>query len=155
MIVIKPDKKIKHRFKKSVDFDVLSSIYSLLYSTYAIKSANYVIILKATAGKWSFYSKQKHRKRVKINISDNVLSPTLFQTTLLHEFRHFLQDRVMHVPWTAEEYDDSTYKTYKKSPSEVDAMFFDKSLGRRMVRLHDKLRKMKVVWKKYEKYKRS
>jgi len=156
MITIKPDAQIQAKFGHVVDFDVLSAIYSLMYDSFSKskRKIDYVITLKYTKGGWSYYDFQKKRRNIRINISEDISSTNVFQATVLHEFRHFVQDRIFKVSWGMEEYDDSTLFSYKNSPAEVDALTFDKLLGRKVIRLHNRMKKVKSEYKKFDRYNR-
>jgi hypothetical protein len=154
MITIKPDAQIRAKFGHVVDFDVLSAIYSLMYDSLkkSKRKIDYIITLKMTKGGWSYYDFQEKRRNIRINISEDISSSNVFQATLLHEFRHFVQDRIFKVSWGLKEYDDSTFEKYKNSRSEIDALTFDKLLGRKITRLHNKLKKTKATWKNFDTY---
>lgn len=139
MIIIKPDKKIKKRFK-DIDFATLSLVFSLLFdNVYEVKKKrNFTINLKLTAGFYSYYCWQKGRT-VRMNISEIIFDEKQFHITLLHEFRHFCQDKAFRIPLTRKYYDDRTEQRYLSSPAEIDADNFSIMNLSSVLRLYNRM----------------
>ena len=153
MITLKPDKKIKKRFSY-IDWQVLSCVYSLLFDSIysAKKKRNYTIKLIISNGMDSYYVFQPG-KNVRINISEVIFNEITFHRTLLHEFRHFIQDKVFKIPITRANYDETTTKTYMQSPIEVDARAYEKLTLYKVTRAYDRLVTLKKGFNKVSKYK--
>ena len=153
MIVFKPDKKTRKRFPK-IDFRTLSLVYSLLFdSVYKVKKKRtFNITLKVTSGLYSYYCFQQSRN-VRINISDVIFDEKQFHSTLLHEFRHFVQDKALHIPWSKKYYDDSTEEKYIASPSEIDADSFTIFTERKVLTLYKRMLKFKESISKFNVFK--
>ena len=126
----------------------------MMYDTFMKdrRKSNYTILLRSTKG-ISYYGQQKTRGKIKIHLSEKMTSLYEFHGTVAHEFRHFVQDVVFRVPWTKKEYDDSTDEKYYNSPAEIDAIKFDTVVTDKVIRLHNRLKKVKSSYKKYSKYK--
>lgn len=139
MIIIKPDKKIRNRFK-DIDFQTLSLVFSLLFdNVYQVKKKrNFTINLKLTAGIFSYYCFQSGRT-VRMNISELIFDEKQFHTTLLHEFRHFCQDKAFRIPLTRKYYDDRTEQRYLSSPAEIDADNFSIMNLSSVLRLYNRM----------------
>jgi len=153
MVIFKPDKKLKKRFKQ-LDWQSLSCVYSLLFdSVYkAQKKRNYIIRLIITTGTDSYYVFQSG-KNVRINISEVIFNEITFHRTLLHEFRHFLQDKAFKIPITKSNYDETTYKTYMRSPIEIDARAYEKLTLYKVTRAYNRMVKLKKIFSKISIYK--
>jgi hypothetical protein len=143
MIIIKPDNKIKKRFK-DIDFRSLSLVYSLLFDNVykAKKKRTYNLSLKLTAGEYSYYTQQQGRN-IRINISELIFDEKQFHLTLLHEFRHFVQDKALRIPWTRKFYDDRTVYKYMMSPAEIDADNFSEKSVSKVICLYKRMVKFK------------
>ena len=143
MIVFKPDQKIRKRFPK-IDFRALSLVYSLLFDVvYKVKKKRtYFITLKVTSGLDSYYCFQQG-KHIRINISDVIFDEKQLHLTLLHEFRHFVQDKAFHIPWSRKYYDDRTEQTYMDSPAEIDADNFSIFAESKVLRMYNRMIKFK------------
>jgi len=152
MIVFKPNKNIKKRFKE-IDFNTLSLVYSLLFdSIYKVKKKrNYTIYLKIVKKDYSYYSFQPG-KFVYICISGIIFDEKQFHSTLLHEFRHFCQDKVFRIPMTKKNYDETTFKSYLTSPIEVDAGWYEMITVPKVKRLYKRLTKLKNTLEKNSRY---
>ena len=153
MIIFKPDSKLKKRFNQ-FDWQALSCVYTLLFdSVYNVnKKRNYTIRLKITANIDSYYAFQAGRN-VRINISELIFDQNQFHITLLHEFRHFIQDKVFKIPVTKANYDETTFKTYLRSPIEIDARSYEKLTLSKVIRTYNRLVTVKKSFKKLSKYK--
>jgi hypothetical protein len=120
MIIFKPSAEIKKRFK-DIDFKSLSMVYSLLLSSVEKgkkkQSKIYTINLYYSKKTSSYY----YFKRDHITFGSDVQTTRAFHVSLLHEFRHFCQDRCLKIPFTVKNYNDATYSTYMNSPIEIDA----------------------------------
>jgi hypothetical protein len=144
MIVLKPDKRLKQRFK-SIDFNTLSLVYSLLFDTiYKVsKKRSFNITLKLTSGVYSYYCFDQIGSNVRINISEVIFDEKEFHLVLLHEFRHFCQHKVLKIPWSRKYYDDRTEESYIKSPSEIDADNFAFISEFKVLRMYKRMVKFK------------
>ena len=154
MITFKPDQMCRHIFDKKIDFDTLSLVYSLLYdSVYkGKKKRNYIIRIYTTASNNSYYATQKGCN-VRINISDTIVKTKTFQWVLLHEFRHFLQNKIFKIPFNKKNYDDSTDLKYKSSPIEIDAVNYEHVALPKVLRLYNRLLKIKCTLRNVSDYK--
>ena len=139
MIIIKPDNKIKKRFTH-IDFRTLSLVYSLLFdNVYKVKKKRvFNLNLKLTTGMFSYY-RQQRGSNIRINISELIFDDKQFHITLLHEFRHFVQDKALHIPWTRKFYDDRTAYKYMMSPVEIDADNYSLCSASKVVRLYNRM----------------
>jgi hypothetical protein len=153
MITLKPSKRCRELFGNKIDFDTLSIVYSMIYdSCHKGKvKRNYTINIVISSGIYSYY-KYQTGKHVRINISDLVNTVPYFQQTLLHEFRHFLQDKVLKIPYTRANYDDSTDKSYLESPLEIDACNYEDNAFPKVLRIYDQLVKSKADLASIAKY---
>ena len=52
---------------------------------------------------------------------------------LLHEFRHFMQDKVFRITLTKKNYDESSTKSYLLSPVEIDAISYEINIGKKVL----------------------
>ena len=154
MIVFKPDQKCRKRFKDKVDFDTLALVYSILYDTLykGQKKRNFTISIYTTAGLYSYYRWQKG-SNVRINISELIFDVKTFHRALIHEFRHFLQDKIFKLPLTKKNYDDSTLQKYAASPVEIDADNYEAFVLPKAMRLYNRLLRAKVTIGKVSDYK--
>jgi len=152
MIVLKPTAKLRKRFSK-IDFETLSLVYSLLFiSIYKVKKKrSFTLHIKTTKKDYSYYTFQPG-KYVFINISDCIIGEKLFQFTLLHEFRHFIQDKVFKIPLTKKNYDETSMDTYMSSPVEADVDSYTKLTSPIVTSLHKRLTKLKTKLTKKSKY---
>jgi hypothetical protein len=152
MIVFKPDNKLKKRFNQ-IDWQVLSCVYSLMFdSIYNVKKKrDYIIRLKLTANIDSYYAFQAGRN-VRINISELVFDQKIFYVTLLHEFRHFIQDKVFKIPITKANYDETSIKSYMRSPIEIDARAYERLTLLKVVNIYNRLVTLKKSFKRLGKY---
>lgn len=152
MIILKPDNKIKNRFK-DIDFQTLSLVYSILFdNVYKVKKKrNFTINLKLTAGIFSYYCFQTGNT-VRMNISEIIFDQKQFHVTLLHEFRHFCQDKAFRIPLTRKYYDDRTEQRYLSSPAEIDADSFSLKNLNSVLNLYRRLLKFKKSTETYSKF---
>lgn len=96
-------------------------VYSLLLSSVEKgkkkQSKIYTINLYSSKkGNSYYYFKQNH-----ITLGSDVQTLRAFHVSLLHEFRHFCQDRCLKIPFTVKNYNEATHLTYMNSPIEIDA----------------------------------
>ena len=152
MIILKPDRKIKSRFKE-IDFETLSLVFSILFNNvYKVKKKrSFIINLKLTAGIFSYYCFQPGRT-VRMNISEVIFDEKQFYTTLLHEFRHFCQDKAFRIPLTKKYYDDRTEQRYLASPAEIDADSFSINNLNSTLNLYRRLLRFKKSTEMYSKF---
>ena len=92
---------------------------------------------------------------VRINISELVFGDTNFVEILLHEFRHFVQDKAFKVPFTKSYYDDSTEEKYLNSPCEIDADDFVVKSSKDIFKIYKKINKFKKAISAYNKFKKE
>jgi len=152
MIILKPTIKVRKRFSK-IDFETLSLVYSLLFdSVYkARKKRNYTLYIKFVKKDYSYYTFQPG-KFVYIKMSGVIFDDKQFHSTLLHEFRHFIQDKVFRIPLTKKNYDETTLKSYLTSPVEADAEWFEMHSTPKVMKLYKRLLKLKTSLSKDCKY---
>ena len=134
MITFRPAPKIVKKFSK-VNFEFLSYAASIYFSGIAKINKDYTIRIIMTPSNCSSYTFQTGNIVV-IKMSQDIIIEKYFIRDLLHEFRHFLQEKVYRVPDTKEWYDDSTHRSYMNSPCEKDARQFDKKIGSRIIRFY-------------------
>lgn len=153
MIIFKPDHKIQKRFPK-IDFQIMSGIFSTIFDTVykSKKKRNHIIAIRMAAGLNSYYRFQAGTNN-KIHISDVIFREDIFVSTLLHEFRHFIQDKVFRIPLTKKNYDETTTKSYMNSPVEIDATTFEQTFLCRVLEMHSKQKKDKKFFESNCKYK--
>jgi hypothetical protein len=142
MIIFKPSADIKKRFK-DVDFKSLSMVYSLLFSSVENrpKKVNKLhtikIYLSRKQSSYYFF------KRDYITIGNEVQTERSFHTCLLHEFRHFCQDRCLKIPFNKSTYNDATFSTYMASPLEIDANNYTVFNQARVIQFYKRLKSLK------------
>lgn len=153
MIILKPDKKIQSKFS-NIDFRVLSLVYSILFDNCCnlTRKRNYTLTLKSTVGLYSYYSFQRGTN-IRINISEVIFDEKQFHDTLVHEFRHFLQDKALHIPWNRKFYDDTTDVKYLASPAEIDADNFAFLVTSKVKRMYNRLVKFKADVSQFKDFK--
>lgn len=154
MIILKPGTKCRKRFKDKIDFDTLSLVYSILYDSVfkGVKKRNYTLNIVITAGEYSYYAWQKGQN-VRVNISELIFDAPAFHRALLHEFRHFLQDKIYKIPLTIKNYNTATQYTYINSPVEIDANNFEDMVYYKAMRLYSRMLKAKTNFSKVTGYK--
>lgn len=143
MVVFKPDKALRKKFP-NIDFEVLSSVYSLICNSLdkRKKKSYFIVHLILREGDYSYYNWQTGTI-VDLFLSDYIKTEANFHATLLHEFRHFIQDRIFNIPLTKKNYSEKTYKMYIQCPIEVDARKFEKKFSNKIMRLYNRLKKCK------------
>jgi hypothetical protein len=122
MIRIKPDKLTKTKYK-TIDFSLLEHICNILFTSYKTNKRSYTIHIKGVKGDECSYLCGT-RGRLTIKIITNLKNDSSFIKYFLHEFRHFLQDKIFRVAFDDTTYNDTTYETYINSPLEVDVKNF-------------------------------
>lgn len=148
MVFLNPNENIKSRFS-NIDFDVLSSVYTTIFDANARPSKrrfHYVVNIRLVKDNYSWYAYQTGTT-VNLAISENVDTELYFQRTLLHEFRHFMQDKIFKLRMTKSNYDESDLETYRKSPIEVDCRRFENRQLYRVLRLYQRMVKVKSKFK--------
>lgn len=152
MIHLKLDPKFKKRFP-DLDIESLSLVYSLIFdSIYKCKKKrNYKIYIKMTSGVFSYYTWQQGTN-VRINISDIIFNIDTFNSTLLHEFRHFCQDKIFKIPITKKNYNETTTESYLMSPVEIDADNFERLSYPKTLKLYNKIVKIKQEFRQLFNY---
>ena len=132
----------------------MSGIFSTIFDTVykSKKKRNHIIAIRMAAGLNSYYRFQAGTNN-KIHISDVIFREDIFVSTLLHEFRHFIQDKVFRIPLTKKNYDETTTKSYMNSPVEIDATTFEQTFLCRVLEMHSKQKKDKKFFESNCKYK--
>jgi hypothetical protein len=155
MIVFKPTKQFKLKYK-GVDFNTLSLVYSIIFdSVYKVKrKRSYVLYLHETKYNYSFYRFQSGRF-VRVHVSHIVKNFKKMNSYLLHEFRHFMQDKIFKIPLTKKNYDESTVKSYLGSPVELDADRFEMEMNEKVLKLYNNLITTKKQFYNHSKYKEN
>jgi hypothetical protein len=87
-----------------------------------------------------------------MNISEIIFDQKQFHITLLHEFRHFCQDKAFRIPLTRKYYDDRTEQRYLSSPAEIDADSFSLKNLNSVLNLYRRLLKFKKSTETYSKF---
>jgi hypothetical protein len=153
MIEFAPTKDIKKRFSK-INFKTLSVVFTLIFDGISnhTRTTKYTIRLRKSTGECCFY-RFKPGKTVWINISETVKKENEFLKLLVHEFRHFIQDKLFKLELTRNNYDESTLKSYKESPVEIDANYFVFTFSPIVIRMYNKFNKTKDNFKIIGKYK--
>lgn len=151
MIIFKPSTDIKNRFK-DVDFKSLSMVYSLLYSsvenrpkkinkTYTIK-----IYLSTLQSSYYYFGTDF------ITIGSEIDTERAFHTCLLHEFRHFCQDRCLKIPFNKKTYNDTSHSTYMNSPIERDANYYTSRNISRVIQFYKRVKSLKSKFASLSEY---
>ena len=96
MVIFKPNKFIKKAYPM-INWDTLSLVYSaILDPVYkAKKKRNFVIRIRGIKnGRWNWYNSDSKGGYFVI-VSD--LRIGQFHRVIIHEFRHFIQDKILHL----------------------------------------------------------
>lgn len=144
MVFLNPDASVRSKFP-NVDFDVLSCVYTTIFDAnerVGKRRYHYVVNIRIVKDKYSWYAYQTGTT-VNLAISEIVDTELYFQRTLLHEFRHFMQDKIFKVRMTKANYDESDMKTYRTSPIEMDAQRFENEQLYKVLRLYQRILKAK------------
>ena len=146
MVIFKPNKLIRKAYP-TINWDTLSLVYSaILDPVYkAKKKRNFVIRIRGVKrGRWNWYNYDSDGAYF-------VIVPKLrigqFHRVIIHEFRHFIQDKILHVPMTAD-YE----KLYYRHPLEIDARYFENKglhFARRLYNRIDKQKKIFAILNEY------
>jgi hypothetical protein len=149
MIILNPNKYVRQKFK-NIDYQILSSIFSTLFDvvdTRAKKRHHHVDIYFSSKKSDSHYTFKK--PTTAIYISKSIKTEKKFISTLIHEFRHLIQDKIFKIPFSRAYYDDSTIANYFKSPIEVDARAYELMITPYVMRMHSRLKKLKKTFKEH------
>ena len=146
MVIFKPNKLIRKAYP-TINWDTLSLVYSaILDPVYkAKKKRNFVIRIRGVKhGRWNWYNYDSKGGYF-------VIVPDLrigqFHRVIIHEFRHFVQDKILHVRISSD-YE----KLYYHHPIEIDARRFEYKGLHFAMRLYNRIEKQKKVFKKLGKY---
>jgi len=130
-----------------INWDTLSLVYSTILDPIykAKKKRNFVIRIRGVKnGRWNWYSYDSQGGYF-------VIVPDLrigqFHRVIIHEFRHFVQDKILHVRISSD-YE----KLYYHHPIEIDARRFEYKGLHFARRLYNRIEKQKKVFKKLGKY---
>ena len=146
MVIFKPNKLIRKAYPM-INWDTLSLVYSaILDPVYkAKKKRNFVIRIRGVKhGTWNWYSYNSDGAYFVIALK---LRIGQFHRVIIHEFRHFVQDKILHVPMTAD-YE----KLYYRHPLEIDARYFENKglhFARRLYNRIDKQKKIFAILNEY------
>lgn len=122
MIYLKPDKNTKQKYP-GIDFDILQEICNILYITIGVNKRDYTLNIKTIKSDECMYF-NGNRGRLTIKISENLIDDYVFIKYFLHEYRHFLQDKVLHIAFNDTTYKENTHEEYINSPLEKDVKLF-------------------------------
>jgi len=130
-----------------INWDTLSLVYSTILDPIykAKKKRNFVIRIRGVKhGRWNWYNYDSKGGYF-------VIVPDLrigqFHRVIIHEFRHFVQDKILHVRISSD-YE----KLYYHHPIEIDARRFEYKGLHFAMRLYNRIEKQKKVFKKLGKY---
>jgi len=130
-----------------INWDTLSLVYSTILDPIykAKKKRNFVIRIRGVKhGRWNWYNYDSKGGYF-------VIVPDLrigqFHRVIIHEFRHFVQDKILHVRISSD-YE----KLYYHHPIEIDARRFEYKGLHFVMRLYNRIEKQKKVFKKLGKY---
>jgi len=140
VVIFKPNKLIRKAYPM-INWDTLSLVYSaILDPVYkAKKKRNFVIRIRGVKhGTWNWYSYNSDGAYFVIALK---LRIGQFHRVIIHEFRHFIQDKILHVPMTAD-YE----KMYYRHPLEVDARYFENKGLHFARRLYNRIEKQKKTF---------
>jgi len=140
VVIFKPNKLIRKAYP-TINWDTLSLVYSaILDPVYkAKKKRNFVIRIRGVKrGTWNWYSYNSDGAYFVIALK---LRIGQFHRVIIHEFRHFIQDKILHVPMTAD-YE----KLYYRHPLEIDARYFENKGLHFARRLYNRINKQKKIF---------
>jgi hypothetical protein len=143
MILLKPNKYVRQKFK-NIDYQVLSSIFSTLFDvvdTRVKKRHHSVNIYFSSKNSDSYYTFKT--PTTAIYISKSIKTEKRFISTLIHEFRHLIQDKIFKIPFSRAYYDDSTITNYYNSPIEIDARAYELMITPYVMRMHRRFKRLK------------
>ena len=135
MIYLVPDKKIKESYP-TVDFDVLAQICNTYFDAISNNPREYVLNIIGVPEETCFYVSTN--KSIYIKIFVKLKGEGKFLSYFLHEFRHFIQDKGLHIQFNKKNYDETTTYSYMNSPLEVDVRLFVKENKTKFVTLYKK-----------------
>jgi hypothetical protein len=148
VIVLEPSLSVKRCFSQ-IDFDVLSAaITSVLIMVFGYQHNKVIKIHKSRDPKADYYCFFDGKIYM---ILDPKRRETNIIRTIVHEIRHYLQEKVFKKDIHCKAlYDDSTSSKYWKSPLEVDARNFDTLLSKEVREVYRKLKRVKAMSQKNE-----
>lgn len=146
MVILKPNKQVRKAYPK-VNWDTLSLVYSAILDTvYKVKKKrNHIIRVKLCEGEWNWYTYDSKVGYINITKMKHVVT---FHRVMLHEFRHFIQDKILHIPMPHKEYN----RLYRKHPLEIDANNFENKSLHYAIRLYNRIEKQKQTFSKLNEY---
>jgi hypothetical protein len=146
MVVLKPSKEIRKAYP-SIDWDTLSLVYTVIFNTIntSKRKKSLKINIRVSKAAYSYYS--FNTKATSVSIV-NWLTLRQFQSTLLHEFRHCVQDKILHITFKESEYNNG----YKTHPIEIDARNFELKSLPYLLRLYNRICKQKKLFTKLNEY---
>ena len=145
MVTLKPNKQAQKAYPK-INWDTLSLVYSAILDTVykSKKRRNYIIRVKLCKGEWNWYSYDSIGGYINITKMKKIKN---FHRVLLHEFRHWIQNKILHIRVTAD-YE----KLYRKHPIEIDAMNFENKGLPYTIRLYNRIERQKKLFAKINEY---
>jgi len=140
VVIFKPNKLIRKAYPM-INWDTLSLVYSaILDPVYkAKKKRNFVIRIRGVKhGRWNWYNYDSEGAYF-------VILPKLrighFHSVIIYEFRHFIQDKILHIKITSD-YE----KLYYRHPIEIDARYFENKGLHFARRLYNRIEKQKKTF---------
>lgn len=121
MITLQPSKTVKENY--SINFDALAiALSSTLRMIYG-KDIKGSIKIRKSRG-WDHYRMGCSEIRLSFDVNK---SDEQALSTIIHELRHWQQDKIFKLPDDlVDYYDDTTFERYHNSPIEIDARHFQK-----------------------------
>jgi hypothetical protein len=148
MIYLKTNKITKKKYS-NIDFEILQEIANILFYTIGTNKRSYIINIQTVHSDECLYFNNK-KGRLYIKMADNLKDDNAFIKYFLHEYRHFLQDKALHIVFNDDTYKDSTYEEYINSPLEKDVTLFLKEHLANFCKIYGKMKKYKEDIKKFE-----
>ena len=142
MIKIITDKKLKEAY--NIDVQTLSYACEVFFRSSFKSKRSYKINLKIVKeGSMSdngvieaqcYYMFNSPDNR--IVMLDNLKDEKVFLKYFLHEFRHFMQSKGLHIRFNRKTYSESTYSAYRNSPLEKDVRVFMRKEKTNFIKLY-------------------
>lgn len=121
MITLQPSKSVQDNY--SINFDALAiALSSALCMIYGKTIKGSIKICKSRG--WDYYRMGYSEIRLSFDVNK---SDEQALSTIIHELRHWQQDKIFKLPNDLPDlYDPTTFESYHNSPVEIDARHFQK-----------------------------
>ena len=146
MLILKPSKEIKKAYPK-INWDTLSLVYTAILDTVykRKKKRTWKMQVKLTNRDYSWYCFVAKHPSISLTTD---LNESMVHRVMLHEFRHFIQDKILKIPMQPVEYD----RLYRKHPIEIDAVNYEIKGLPYAIRLYNRIQKQKTLFSKINDY---